>query len=115
MNVVDEYHKLAEICSKVDYGDMKIVRANNRAVDKMYKIVGQAAKAGDQKLAELIKLLDDPISAPWIAHQLVEKAKISEEIKLRCFKIIQRLAENGDSLTRRGELWWLKEHGYSGE
>jgi hypothetical protein len=115
MDMFDEYRKCAEICSKkIDYYhvDKRTIRANNRAVVKMYKIVKKAVKNGDQAVAELVKLLDEPISAPWIAHQLVEKAKISPEIQLRCFNIIEKLAmkDGGESAEQMGERMWLKQH-----
>ena len=111
MNVLDQYRKCAEICSKIDYANKASVRANNRAVDKMYKIVNEAVKQGQSAVDELTILIDEPLPASWIAHQLLEKATVSPEIEKKCLSIIWKSAtqEGGKPSQQMGEQMWLKQ------
>jgi len=111
MTVLDQYRKCTEICSKIDYGNKASIRVNNRAVDKMYKIVGDAVKQGHSAVNELVKLLDEPLSAPWIAHQLLEKTTVCQEVEKKCLSIIWKLAteDGGEPGQQVGEQIWLKQ------
>jgi hypothetical protein len=108
LNMVDQYRKCAEICSKIDYFNKASVRASNRAVNKMYKIVVEAVKHGPVAVNELNSLLDEPLSAPWIAHQLLEKAVVSPEVERKCLSIIWKLSTKGPGTQQMGEQIWLK-------
>lgn len=109
--VLDQYRKCAEICSKIDYFNKASVRASSRAVDKMYKIVIEEVKRGQSAINELASLLDEPLSAPWIAHQLLERATVSPEIERKCLAIIWKLAtqDGGKPGQQMGEQMWLKK------
>lgn len=111
MSPLVQYRKCAETCSKIDYGKKATVRANNRAVDKMYKIVYEAVRQGQSAIDELSTFLDEPLSGPWLAHQLLEKAAVSPEIERKCLSIIWKLAtqENGKLGQQMGEKMWLKK------
>jgi len=71
-SIQEEYRHCAEICSRIDYADMKSVRANNRAVRKKYKIVEAAVHQGSASIDELVPILDEPLCAIWLAHQLLQ-------------------------------------------
>lgn len=108
-NIKEEYIKCAEICAQIDYSDKKSVRANNRAVDKMYRLVERAKFEGPESIAGLIDLLDHSLAGSWIAHQLVERVNFDIEIAKKCFEIIEPLA-HGESANALGETWWLAEN-----
>ncbi len=108
-SIRDEYIKCAEICAQIDYSDKKSVRANNRAVDKMYSLVERAKVEGHESVAVLIDLLNHPLAGSWIAHQLVERIDINIELAKKCFKIIEPLTE-GKSANAMGERMWLTEY-----
>jgi hypothetical protein len=108
MNYIDEYRKCAELCRHTDYGSKQSVCEHNEAVKRMYKIVEQATQAGNEAITALVSLLDDEISSKWIAHHLIEKTKIDPSIRIKCLKIIEKLA-NGDGPDAFGEQVWLEE------
>ena len=103
-----EYRECAERCARTDYGDPASVADNNRAVDRMYEIVRQAVQEGTEAVNQLVSLLDEPVPARWLAHQLVEIARLPRDVEDRCFAIIEGLA-TGDGLEVMGEPMWLKE------
>lgn len=107
--MIDQYRECARVCSTIDYADKSSVKRSNKAVDKMYQIVQTANNKGPQSIADLATLLDEPDCAKWLAHQLVEKAAITKEIKNKCFSIVETLAK-GESAEALGERLWLKEH-----
>ena len=75
----------------------------------MYQIVEAANTKGPDTIAELVTLLDEPDCAKWLAHQLIEKAATTRDIKSKCFFIVEALAKE-DSADALGERMWLKEH-----
>lgn len=103
--LLTEYRQLAADCAAIDYSDKRSVRANNRAVKRMYELIRGAAPAGDSFIAELAQLLDDPVCSSWMAHQLLECCEVSAEIERRCLRVIERLAEQS-----MGERLWLKRY-----
>ena len=109
--VLDQYRKCAEICSKTESGNKSSIRANNRAVKKMYKIVNAAVRQGQSAIDALSTLLDEPLSGPWLAHQLLEKATVRPEVERKCLSIIWRLAteDSREQIQQRGEQIWLKK------
>jgi hypothetical protein len=108
LTMLNQYRKCAEICSNIDYSNKASVKASNRAVDKMYKIVVEAVKSGPVAVNELASLLDEPLSAPWIAHQLLEKTAVSLETERKCLSIIWKLSKEGPGTQQMGEQIWLK-------
>lgn len=110
MTILEQYQKCAEICSKTDYRNKASVRANNRAIEKMYKIVVEAIEQGPSAINELASLLDDSLSAPWIAHQLLEKTTVSPEIERKCLSVIRNsvMEEGSRPGQQMGEEMWLK-------
>ena len=102
---VAQYRRCVDVTARVDYGDMRTVRANNRAVGQMYDIVERANRDAPM-LAQLVDLLQDPQCARWLAHQLVERASISQEVERQCFQIVEALARDDQEL---GEKMWLSE------
>ena len=97
------------ICNAIDNADELSVKRNNKAVDRMYQIVQLANNKGPETVAELATLLDQPDCAKWLAHQLVEKAAITKEIKNKCFAIVETLAK-GETAAALGERMWLKDN-----
>jgi hypothetical protein len=98
---IDEYRRCAEICH-----DKKCsIQANNRAVSKMYRIVDSATESGSKAVAELFQLLDDPLAAHWIAHQLLERASVPLRIERRCLKLIKESAKSSI-----GDQYWLRQY-----
>jgi len=103
--LLGEYRRCAGVCAAIDYSDMRTVRANNRAVARMYELVRAAAKSGPTVVNALIVLLDEPDCSAWIAHQLLECCKISKDTERRCLRIIEKMATEDV-----GEELWLKEY-----
>jgi hypothetical protein len=110
MSMLEEYRKCAEICSKIDYSNRATIRANNRGVTKMYKIVEGAERQGPSAISELSTLLDEPLSAAWLSHQLLERAAVTPDIEKKCLNIIHRLSMNEYPVRTidTGEQMWLK-------
>lgn len=106
--MIEEYIDCATTCAKTDYGDKTSVAAHNRAVNRMYKIVDTAVAEGSESITTLTALLDHDIAAPWIAHQLVERANPGTTIIAKCFAIVEDLA-SGDGATAMGEQFWIDE------
>ncbi len=102
---LDRYKEYAQICARLDYSDRRTILVNNRAVDKMYEIVESAVQEGPDAVAELACLLEEPLTAPWISHQLLERALVPPEVERRCLSIIEGLA-----LDSIGEQMWLAEY-----
>lgn len=107
--MLDDYRECAQVCEAVNYADKTSVERCNEAVSKMYLIVEEANRKGQNAIIELATLLDEPGPAKWLAHQLVERAKITHEIRNKCFSIVEKLA-NGNDANAFGEQIWLKEH-----
>ena len=103
-----EYRECAERCARIEYCDPASVADSNRAVDRMYEIVKLAVKEGEGAVNKLVSLLDEPVSARWLAHQLVEIADLQRDVEDRCFAIVEELA-TGDGPEAMGEAVWLKE------
>ena len=101
-DLLEDYIACVRITQSTDYADRNSVRRHNRAVDRMYRIVELAEQQG--QVNHLATLLDDPVSARWLAHQLVERTTIDEETQDRCFRIVEGLAT-----TEVGEQLWLRQ------
>ncbi len=106
--MLEEYRRCVAICAAIDYADDLSVRANNRAVDRMYEIVREAAEAGPDAICRLAALLDEPDPGKYLAHQLVETVELAKETEAKCFSIIEQLAK-GNGLDVMGEQMWLKK------
>ena len=107
MSMLEEYRECAEICSRINYHDKKTIKANNHAVDKMYRIVEKAEKKGSASIAELATLLDESGSAEWLSYQLLERASVTPQIERKCLAIIYKLAM-GENAEAMGSQMWLK-------
>lgn len=75
----------------------------------MYRIVEDASSNGDAGVAELLPLLEEPESARWLAHQLLEGCIVSSMVEQKCLEIIRSLA-TGSSAEALGEQIWLKDY-----
>ena len=108
MKPIDEYKKLVEAAEAVDYADRQSVKRRNKAVDGMYRFVRSIARDGPGAIDEIAQLLDEPSSAKWLAHHLVECAELLKSTEDKCFAIIEGLAKNNGP-EGMGEEIWLKE------
>ena len=107
--MINEYRECVRVCGEIDYADKSSVKRSNKAVYKMYQLVQAANDKGTEAVAELASLLNEPECAKWLAHQLVEKAAITKEIKNKCFAVVETLAK-GESAEALGDRIWLKEN-----
>ena len=103
--MLNEYRRCAAICAAIDHSDRRTVKANNRAVTEMYKIVRTAARSGPVAILELAQLLDEPMCGYWLSHQILECCQVPPDLEKRCLGIISELAK--DSL---GDQIWLREY-----
>jgi len=76
----------------MDLSSRMDIKANNKAVAEMYKIIGEI-KDDDEQIKNIIKLLDDDSCSSWLAHQLLEKIEVDSAIEGKCLKIIKKLAK----------------------
>jgi hypothetical protein len=108
--LVEEYKKLPQICEQTDYSDKKSVRANNKAVKRMYEIVGLISNSDSAKF-EFSKLLDikDYKIDLWAATHMIEKLNPDLTTKQKALSIIKEVAKGEDSLAF-GYQMWLKEN-----
>ena len=108
--LIEEYKKLPQICEQIDYSDKKSVRANKKAVKRMYEIVGLISISDSARL-EFIKLLDikDYKIDLWSATHIIEKLNPDITIKQKALSIIEEVAKGEDSLAF-GYQMWLKEN-----
>lgn len=100
-------------CLSTDYNSQEEIRQHNKAANQMREIVVNAQKEGEQSLAELIQLLDDPTANKWLAFQLLELCELQETDTKRCLAIIRRLATGSSTDVMGAELWlqaWAKNH-----
>lgn len=110
--LLSEYVLCAEICNNTDYSNNAEVKKHNKSVERMYHIVSEVDLMGEDKIKQFTQLLNDSITSKWLAHQLIEKAIISEKLKTKCIDIIKKLAKE-DSVNGLGEKMWLKQNGYT--
>ncbi len=75
----------------------------------MYKLITSAAQQGADSISAFFPLLDEPTSAKWLAHQLLEKTQVDTQVEEKCLKIIEALAK-GDGPDALGEKWWLRDY-----
>jgi hypothetical protein len=115
-SILDQYRKCAETCRTTDYGNPLSVRAHNRSVTKMYKLVKKVAGEGNESVENLAKLLAEPFTCEWLSFQLLDTIdSLRPEIKHKCLEIIQNIANDrtrhSDSFGSR--VWlekWAKKH-----
>jgi len=107
-----EYINSCEICEYTDYQSKSSVKRHNQSVDRMYEIVEEIKSLGDNATHQFAELLNHPVSSKWLAHHLIEKVSISEELKYKCINIIRKLAMD-NSQTGLGEKMWLEERDIS--
>jgi hypothetical protein len=104
---VERYRACATICAATDYTSKRSVTEHNAAARQLDRIVEEAASVG--ALSELFCLLDEPESAKWLAHQLLEQSHVPETLEQRCLQIIQELTK-GAGANAYGEQIWLREY-----
>ena len=108
--LIEKYQQQTIICFNVDYGSGKSVRANNKAVGTMFKIIADIDKNfGNDGLHEFSKLLtqnDNKINL-WAATQLLERTKPDNIIITKALSVIQAYSksENPDAFIYKD---WLK-------
>ncbi len=110
-SVVDDYRQCVEACKNIDYGDTRSVRANNRAVTKMYSLIRKAAKEGDEGLEPFFELLNEPVTSEWLSFQLLEVIESPPpEIESRCLEIIRNIAkdDNRQAISFGSQIWLEK-------
>jgi hypothetical protein len=108
--LIEKYKQQTIICFNVDYGSGKSVRANNKAVDNMFKIVANINKDyGVDGIKEFAKLLtqSDYKTNLWVATQLLERTKPSETVVNQALSVIKDYAnsEHPDAFVYKD---WLK-------
>jgi len=106
---LEQFRRYAATCSTTDYSSPRSVKKRNAAVEQMYKLVEEAATSGETGISELVPLLDEPASALWLAHQVLEKCSISKVIERRCLEIIKTAAA-GKGADALGEQMWLRDY-----
>jgi len=110
--LIDHYRQQVEITSKIDYLNKKTVRENNKAVNVMYEIVELIKnKFGDEGTVKFSLLLDvqDDITPLWVAPQMLQKMKITEEIKKKALRIIEEIADS-EHPSATGFKMWLEDY-----
>lgn len=106
--LIKEYLDCVEVTVSINLLDKKSIKKNNHAVDKMYSIIRNAAKKGNDEINHFFPLLKDPKTSKWLAHQLVEICELPKEIEDQCFSIVYNLAKS-NSANEMGEAYWLEE------
>ena len=109
--LIDEYKTLPKICALTNYADKKSVKANNKAVDRMYEIVSLVNDFGPKGTKTFSALLDisDHKTNIWAATHLLEKLAFEEPTGIRALQIIEEVAK-GDDLQAAGYQIWLKNY-----
>jgi len=107
---IADYKRQVLICAQVDYADMRSVKRNNTAVDKMYHIIETVnntfGQGGIKKFEELLNDNSNKTDA-WIAFQLLDRIKLDKEVEERALKIIESIAE-GKGTDAIGAKYWLE-------
>ena len=72
--LIDEYKNLPKICEQTDYANKISVKANNKAVSQMYKIVDllNQDSIGFVKFKELLDITEYKTNL-WVATHILEK------------------------------------------
>lgn len=106
--LINEYQEMTFICSQIDYADMKSVKRNNKAVDRMSEIMNMiSTKYGEDGVQQISKLLDVKINRTniWAAVQILEKLSVDEATENKALDVIRKDAE-----TSIGMQYWLKDY-----
>ena len=110
-DLIDEYKSLPKICNQIDYSNKSSVIKNNKAVDRMYKIVDTInlhfGKDGVEQFQKLLDIKDSKINV-WAATHLLEKLNPDKKNTLKALKIIEQIAK-GKDIEALGFSYWLKE------
>ena len=106
--LINEYKKMTFICSQIDYSDMRSVKCNNKAVDRMYEIVNlikkEYAEEGIYRFSKLLDIETDRTNI-WAAVQMLEKFTVDSITEEKALNIIKKDAE-----TSIGMQYWLKDY-----
>lgn len=110
---IKKYIELTQICSQIDYSDKKSVRANNRAVDEMYKIVREIEASQDVKIKNdfigLLEMKNEQETNLWAAIHLLECLSVEHHIKEKALNIVEKYTQ-GDSADALGLQYWLNDY-----
>ncbi len=109
-NLIEEYRNLPKICAKIDYADKKSVKANNKAVSRMYKIVDllNQDSIGFARFKELLDINEYKTNL-WVATHILEKMNPEKDTERKALNIIQDAAAGNDILAL-GYQTWLKNY-----
>jgi hypothetical protein len=110
--LISEYISCSKVCEQTDYENDSSIKKHNQSADRMYEIVEEIKSFGDNAISQLAELLNHPVSSKWLAHQLIEKSSINDELRQKCINIIRQLAKE-NTPNGFGEKMWLKERGIS--
>jgi hypothetical protein len=109
--IIAKYQDQTAICATTDYSDRKSIKAHNKAVDKMYKLI-QALQSDFQKadIGEFAQLLNvsKNMTNLWVATQMLEKLSLEKDIVRKSLSIIREEARSNrpDAI---GFQMWLKD------
>src|SRR5687767_14058551 len=109
-DLIEKYKKQVSICSRIDYSDMRTVKANNRAVKEMYSIIELLkTNFSSQQIRQFAELLDTSENNTnlWVAPQLLEHVSLDTDIENKALQIITT-ASKGDSAEALGFKIWLQ-------
>jgi Txe/YoeB family toxin of Txe-Axe toxin-antitoxin module len=105
LQMLEDYKKCVDICSKINYIDKKTVIANNKAVKKMYSILKKIKIENSNDIKIFYELLDNEMTGRWFSHQLLELFKVDSKIEKKALNIIKKLSKNNI-----GQKYWLKNY-----
>ena len=103
--LLNEYEKCVEICSKIDYSNKNSVKANNKAVTKMYSILNKVKDDNMSDIKAFYQFLDNETTGKWFSHQLLELFQVDKDTEKKALKIIIKL-----SRKELGEKYWLDNY-----
>ena len=107
--LIAEYKSLPQFCGdNVDYADKKAVKKNNRAMDRMSKIVetikDKFGKEGINKLTALLDIEDHKTNL-CIATDLLNQADVDAKTEAKALEVIRRVSSTDDLLSLGFKVW----------
>jgi hypothetical protein len=115
-DLIELYITQSKICSEINFEDKKSVKANNNAIDKMYKIIEDLKNNfSNVEFEEFYLILDikDFGVNLWGAIHLLEKISLPNIIKNKALKIITNEIKNNESNSYGLQIWldnWTKNN-----
>jgi hypothetical protein len=110
--LISEYISNSKVCEQTDYKNDSSIKKHNQSVDRMYEIVEEIKSLGDNAISQLAELLNHPVSSKWLAHHLIERVSIADDLKKKCIHIIRNIAKD-NTPNSLGEKMWLEERGFN--